>query len=125
MDRICGSVLVQRSDAIVTFDVSDAWRYYSAVIKSFADKRTAAIFIGRNAKHMPADVAKRARAKLLMIDAAKSLTDLRVPPANRLEALSTDREGQHSIRVNDQWRLCFRWKNGDAYDVEFVDYHSG
>jgi len=74
---------------------------------------------------MPADIAKRARAKLLMIDAARSLADLRAPPVNQLEALAGDRKGQHSIRVNDQRRLCFRWRDGDAHDVELVDYHSG
>jgi toxin HigB-1 len=61
--------------------------------------------------------------KLVMLDAAEQLDDLRVPPGNRLEKLSRDRAGQHSIRVNDQWRVCFRWKDGHAYDVEIVDYH--
>lgn len=61
--------------------------------------------------------------KLVLIDAAERLDDLRVPPGNRLEALKGDRRGQHSIRVNDQWRICFRWSDGDAYDVEIVDYH--
>ena len=61
--------------------------------------------------------------KLVQIDAAERLDDLRIPPGNRLEALKGDRRGQHSIRVNDQWRICFRWRDGDAYDVEIVDYH--
>ena len=63
------------------------------------------------------------RRKLEMLETAKKLADLKIPPGNRLEALKGDRRGQHSIRINDQWRLCFRWQNGDAYDVEIVDYH--
>ena len=61
--------------------------------------------------------------KLEILDAAEAVEDLRIPPGNRLEKLAGDREGQHSIRINQQWRICFRWKNGDAYDVEIVDYH--
>ena len=76
-------------------------------------------------KVSPADLAKAARRKLWMLATAKRLEDLRAPPANRLEALSGDRVGQHSIRVNDQWRLCFVWRDGDAYDAEIVDYHRG
>jgi proteic killer suppression protein len=93
------------------------------VIKTFADKRTAAIFDAKPAKGLPSDVALRARRKLIMLDRATGIDDLRVPPANRLEALKRDRVGQHSIRVNDQWRICFEWRDGDAYDVEFCDYH--
>ena len=63
------------------------------------------------------------RRKLEMLETAKKLADLKIPPGNRLEALKGDRRGQHSIRINDQWRLCFRWQNSDAYDVEIVDYH--
>jgi len=69
------------------------------------------------------DVQRLAQRKLAILDAAESLLDLRVPPGNRLERLSADRAGQHSIRVNDQWRICFRWRDGDALDVEIVDYH--
>jgi len=68
-------------------------------------------------------IQRTALKKLLILDAAGALSDLRVPPANRLEKLSGDRRGQHSIRINDQWRICFRWRGGDAYDVEIVDYH--
>jgi proteic killer suppression protein len=93
------------------------------VIKSFRDKATAAIFVGTVPKGISAEIAKRARAKLIMIDAARELADLRVPPANRLEMLHGDRKGQHSIRVNDQFRLCFRWADGNADYVEFCDYH--
>lgn len=78
---------------------------------------------GQNPKSFPADLLKVARRKLVMLDNAAALEDLRVPPANRLEALKADRAGQHSIRANDQFRLCFRWVDGNAEDVEFVDYH--
>ncbi|WP_207459451.1 type II toxin-antitoxin system RelE/ParE family toxin [Azospirillum sp. SYSU D00513] len=93
------------------------------MIKTFADKRTAAIFSGIVTKGIPADVVRRAGAKLQQIDAATGLDFLRVPPANHLELLKGRRAGQHSIRVNGQWRICFRWADGDAYDVEFCDYH--
>lgn len=93
------------------------------MIKSFRDRATAAIFAGIVPKGVGADVARRARAKLLMIDAARDLRDLRVPPANHLELLKGDRAGRHSIRVSGQWRLCFLWRSGHAEEVEFRDYH--
>ncbi len=93
------------------------------MIKSFAEKRTVAIFSGYAVKGLPGQIQRRARAKLLAVDAAAKLEDLRVPPGNRLEPLRGDRRGQHSIRVNDQWRICFAWRNEDAWDVEIVDYH--
>jgi toxin HigB-1 len=93
------------------------------VIQSFANKRTAAIWADRMPKGFPSDLAKVSRRKLRALAAATTLEDLRQPPANHLEALAGDRAGQHSIRVNDQWRLCFVWRDGDAYDVEIVDYH--
>jgi len=93
------------------------------MIKSFKDARTQAIHQGKSQKGMPVDVLKRAVAKLFLIDTVTRLEDLAVPPGNMLEALKGDRQGQHSIRVNDQWRICFTWKEGDAHDVEFVDYH--
>ena len=93
------------------------------MIKDFADRRTAAIFADLPVKTVSADVRRRARMKLIMLERAKSLQDLRAPPGNRLEALKKDRAGQHSIRVNDQWRICFVWHGGDAYTVEFCDYH--
>jgi proteic killer suppression protein len=95
------------------------------VIKSFADKRTAALFAGYSVKAVPNQIQGRARAKLLAVDAAKELDDLRVPPGNRLEALHGDRRGQHSIRVNDQWRVCFEWREAAAWNVGIVDYHRG
>lgn len=93
------------------------------MIKSFADKRTAAIFAGYAVRGLPLQIQGRARAKLLAVDAAKRLDDLRVPPGNRLEALRGDRQGQHSIRINDQWRICFEWRDGEAWHVEVADYH--
>ena len=95
------------------------------VIKSFADKRTVALFAGYAVRSIPNQIQRRARAKLLAVDAAKKIDDLQVPPGNRLEALHGDRRGQHSIRINDQWRICFRWSEGEAWDVEIVDYHKG
>ncbi|HBF31477.1 type II toxin-antitoxin system RelE/ParE family toxin [Rhizobium sp.] len=93
------------------------------MIRSFKDKITEQVAQGHNPKGFPADLLKVARRKLFMLDNAAALDDLRAPPANRLEALKADRAGQHSIRVNDQFRLCFRWVDGNAEDVEFVDYH--
>jgi proteic killer suppression protein len=93
------------------------------VIESFRDKWAAAVFAGHLPKGFPADVAAVARRKLRMLDAAVRLEDLRAPPGNRLEALAGDRAGQHSIRVNDQWRVCFVWRDGGAHEVEIVDYH--
>jgi proteic killer suppression protein len=95
------------------------------MIRSFADKRTAAVWGDRMPKGFPSDLAKVSRRKLRTLAAAIKLEDLRQPPANHLEALAGDRVGQHSIRINDQWRLCFIWQGGDAYDVEIVDYHMG
>ena len=93
------------------------------MIRSFADKLAAAVFAGHAVRGMPLHLQRRARAKLLMIDAASGLEDLRVPSGNRLEALRGDRRGQYSIRVNDRWRICFAWRDGEAWDVEVVDYH--
>jgi proteic killer suppression protein len=97
--------------------------YACTVIKTFADKTTAALFSGRRVRRLPPDIQRRAYAKLQALTAADTLDFLRTPPSNRLQALSDDRAGQWSIRINDQWRVCFRWHNGDAYEVEIVDYH--
>ena len=93
------------------------------MIKSFAKKRTAAIFAGYAVRGLTTQIQRRARAKILSVNAAPQLDDLRIPPGNRLEVLRGDRKGQHSIRVTDQWRICFSWRNGEAWGVEFVDYH--
>lgn len=93
------------------------------MIRNFNDKEAEKIWGGSPSRRLPADIQHVARRKLRMLNNAASLDDLRVPPANRLEALKGDRRGQHSIRINDQWRICFRWKNGDALDVEIADYH--
>jgi len=93
------------------------------MIKSFKDKETEKVFNRNYSKKLPETIQQRALRKLRMIDAAADINDLRVPPGNRLEALSGNREGQHSIRINNQWRICFTWSLGDAYDVEIVDYH--
>ena len=93
------------------------------MIRSFADKATAKVWAGVPSRRLPMEVQKVARRKLRMLHNAATLDDMRVPPANRLEALKGDRSGQHSVRINDQWRLCFRWSEGDAHDVQIVDYH--
>jgi len=93
------------------------------VIKSFRDKGTEKIFNRRVSKKFPYKIQNIARRKLIIVDAATSLNDLRVPPGNRLEALKGKRKDQHSIRINDQWRICFKWQSRDAYDVEIADYH--
>lgn len=93
------------------------------MIKSFRDKDTARIFARHSSRRFAAAVQRLALRKLRMVDAATNLNDLRIPPANRLEKLHGDRRGQHSIRINDQWRICFSWSDGHAYDVEIVDYH--
>jgi len=93
------------------------------MVKSFKDKETEKLFNRHFSKKLPQNLQHLARRKLVMLDAAPELNALRIPPGNRLEALKGDRKGQHSIRINDQWRVCFRWKTGDAYDVEIADYH--
>ncbi len=93
------------------------------MIRNFADKEAEKIWDGTLSRRLPADLQTIARRKLRMLNNAENLNDLRVPPANRLEALKGDRRGQYSIRINDQWRICFRWAAGDAHDVLIVDYH--
>lgn len=93
------------------------------MIKSFADKETELVYNQIFSRRLPTAIQKVALRKLMMIDSASSLADLRVPPSNRLEALRGDRAGQHSIRINDQWRVCFTQKGGHFYNVEIVDYH--
>jgi len=93
------------------------------VIKTFRDRRTAAAFQGLRLKGFPSDLLRRAQKGLRQLHAVRTLQDLRIPPSNRLQALERERKGQHSIRIDDQWRICFIWRDGDAYDVEIVDCH--
>ena len=93
------------------------------MIRSFRDKATEAVFRGECPKGFPADLVKVARRKLAMIHAARVLKDLRAPPNNNLHPLERDRRGQHAISINDQFRVCFQWREGDAYNVEIADYH--
>jgi len=93
------------------------------VIRSFRSKDTEKLFKREVVRRYPPDIVSIARRKLEILDAAERLDDLKVPPGNRLEKLSGGRLGQHSIRINDRWRICFRWREGDAYEVEIVDYH--
>lgn len=93
------------------------------MIKSFADKVTAAVFQGIEIRALPKTMQPTARRKLMLIDTATGISALRVPPGNRLEMLKGDRKDQWSIRINEQWRICFRWQDGHAWDVEIVDYH--
>lgn len=93
------------------------------MIRSFACRETERLFNDEVARRIPANIQRVARRKLLMLNQARRVDDLRSPPGNRLEALKGGRKGQYSIRINDQWRICFRWHEGDAFEVEIVDYH--
>ena len=94
------------------------------MIKNFKDEWLKRLFLkGEASRNIPPDVARRLLIKLIALDRSESIQDLRIPPSNRLEALHGTRSGQYSIRVNDQWRICFKWIDSDAYEVEFVDYH--
>jgi len=93
------------------------------MIKSFADTETEKVFNREFSRKLPPEIQRNARRKLELLNVAKVLNDMRIPPRNRLEKLVGDRDGQHSIRVNQRWRICFIWRNGDAHHVEIVDYH--
>lgn len=108
---------------MITLDVTSGGRYHSSVIRSWADAEAEKIFHLQRSRRLPSDIQRVALRKLRMLDAAVTLEDLRVPPANRLEKLQGDREGQWSIRINDQWRVCFEWRDAGAYGVAIVDYH--
>ena len=95
------------------------------MIRSFKDKEAKHIFNRERSRKLPDNLQRVALRKLRMLNRAMILRDLRVPPANRLEKMKGDRVGQHSIRINDQWRICFKWRSNDAFDVEIVDYHRG
>lgn len=98
-------------------------RAYQIMIQTYHDKDTHLVSLRRFSKRLPQDIQRKAKMKLSLIEAATTLEDLRIPPGNHLEALSGDRAGQHSIRINAQWRICFVWKDGAAWDVEITDYH--
>ena len=108
---------------LVTFDRINARRYHANMIRSFADKEAEKLFERQTSRRLPTEILRAARRKLEILDAAERLEDLLIPPSNRLEKLSGDRSGQHSIRINKQWRICFRWHESAAHDVEIVDYH--
>lgn len=93
------------------------------VIKTFADKHTQEIYVTGRSRRLPPDITRRARRKLEYVDIASRLEDLKSPPGNKLHRLEREREGQHAIRINDQWRVCFRFVDGDAFEVEITDYH--
>ena len=94
------------------------------MIRSFADKNSERVFKRLSSKRLSIELQRAAYRKLLIIDAAEEMDDLKIPPGNRLEKLKHDRDGQFSVRIDDQWRICFFWKDSDAYDVEIVDYHA-
>lgn len=93
------------------------------MIRAFKDKEAEKVFNGRFSKKLLHDIQRIAERKLIILHRSANLTDLRIPPSNRLEALKGNRTGQHSIRINDQWRICFEWREDGVYEVEIVDYH--
>jgi toxin HigB-1 len=107
----------------MALDVINARRYYCSMIRSFADKNTQRLFQREKVKRFAGQLERAALRKLAMLDAAESLEDLRFPPGNHLEKLAGDRAGQFSIRINDQWRICFRWSDREAHEVEITDNH--
>lgn len=114
---------MRTSRSILPLVVINGQRYGLSMIKSFHDRDTERLFRREQIRRLPAHLRRIGLRKLLILDAAERLADLKLPPGNRFEKLKGDRAGQHSIRINDQWRICFRWRDGDAYDVEVSDYH--
>ena len=108
---------------VLTLDIINAQRYHWRVIRNFADSQTERLFQRQGVRRLPADLQRLALRRLLYLDGAERLGDLRLAPGNRLEKLRGGRAGQYSIRINDQWRVCFRWRDGDAHDVGITDYH--
>lgn len=108
---------------IITCCAINATRYHDCVLRSFRDKDTQAVWRRQRSRRLDGPVQRVAWRKLAMLDAAETLTDLLIPPGNRLEKLTGDRAGQHSIRINQQWRICFVWTDAGPEDVEIVDYH--
>ncbi len=131
--RAISSIMAQRRSTLASPNAAvvpggsvasyNAMRYGNRMIRSFARRETALIWSGRRSRKLPSDIQAAALRKLRILNQARVLEDLRVPPGNRLEALKGNRAGQHSIRINDQWRICFVWNEGGANDVEIVDYH--
>lgn len=117
------SCLNPELNKLITLDDNIVSRYYLTMIKNFRDKKTEKLFNREISRKFPESIQTIALRKLGILDAAELLQDLRLPPGNRLEKLSGNRAGQHSIRINDQWRICFRWRECDAYDVEITDYN--
>jgi proteic killer suppression protein len=117
------TVLYRHPPLSVTLDICKQFVYNFPMIRTFASSETERFFATGKSRRLPQDILKRAAMRLTQLDGAVFLDDLRIPPSNRLEALAHDRAGQWSIRINDQWRVCFRFENGDAYEVEIVDYH--
>jgi len=117
--------LVSFTGRFITLDNNNTGRYYLCMIKSFAEKETEKLFNRQFSKKPPQNIQYNARTKLEILDSANVLQDLTIPPGNQLEGLSGSQKGQHSIRINAQWRICFVWRDGDVYDVEIVDYHKG
>jgi len=108
---------------IITIDVSYAKRYHLFMIKSFRSNETEKIWNGIVSKKLPKDIQQIARRKLRMLNNSKTLDDLRILPGNKLEKLKGSREGQYSIRINYQWRICFEFREGNCYNIEITDYH--
>ena len=121
--RAVRSFLLTVAHTIITLDRTTVRRYCSIVIRSFADKETEKVFQRYFSRKVPPEIQHTARMKLEIMDAAEVLQDLRIPPSNHLEKLSGDRANQYSIRINRQWRICFEWREGNAYQVEIIDYH--
>lgn len=120
---LCYQKNANKQSGKIFLDDNKHYVYHHLVIKSFGCDETQKIFNREYSRKLPRDIQMRAFAKLNAIDAAVHLRDLRLPPSNRLEALKGERKGQYSIRINEQWRICFEWRNGNAEQAEIVDYH--
>jgi len=117
--RLCRGL----SGSIETIDKRHVMRYDCDVIKTFANRHTQEVYETGKSKQLPSEILRRAIRRMEYLDFATRMEDLKVPPGNRLHKLARDREGQYSVSVNDQWRICFRFLDGDVYDVELTDYH--
>ncbi len=121
--RLTRSRKTWTSGCILALDVINGIRYYLLVIAGFADRETERLFMERRSRKYPPDIRRVALRKLAQLDAVTELQQLAVPPGNRLEKLKGNRKGQYSIRINDQWRICFRWRESEPHEVEITDYH--